>query len=125
MVFSICEWGRHGPWEWAPALGHMWRTGPDIADTWTSLMDTLDRQVELARFAGPDHWNDPDMLEVGNGGMSEDEYRTHMSLWSLLAAPLLAGNDIRSMTPAIKEILTNREVIAINQDKAGKRDKRA
>jgi alpha-galactosidase len=77
-------------------------------------------QNELAQWAKPGHWNDPDMLEIGNGGMSETEYQTHMSLWAILAAPLLAGNDLRSMTPATLRILTNREVIAVNQDKAGK-----
>src|SRR5574337_180961 len=81
-------------------------------------------QDELAPFAGPGYWNDPDMLEIGNGGMSDEEYRTHMSLWSLLAAPLLAGNDLRSMSPAILEILTNREVIAVDQDKAGQQGRR-
>jgi len=82
-------------------------------------------QNELAQWARPGHWNDPDMLEVGNGAMTEDEYRTHMSLWSILAAPLLAGNDLRSMNPAILEILTNREVIAIDQDKDGKQGRQA
>ena len=81
-------------------------------------------QDELAPWAAPGHWNDPDMLEIGNGGMTDDEYRTHMSLWSILAAPLLAGNDLRNMTPAILEILTNREVIAVNQDTDGKQGRR-
>ena len=84
------------------------------------MIENVEKQVPTAAYAGPGHWNDPDMLEIGNGHMTDDEYRTHMSLWSILAAPLLAGNDLRTMTPAIKEILTNREVIAVNQDKAGK-----
>src|SRR5688572_17278304 len=98
MVLSICEWGRNRPWEWAGIVGHLWRTSHDIADTWDSLVDILDRQADLADFAGPDHWNDPDMLEVGNGGMTDAEYRAHFSLWAILAAPLMAGNDVRSMT---------------------------
>jgi alpha-galactosidase len=81
-------------------------------------------QDELAPWAAPGHWNDPDMLEIGNGGMNDDEYKTHMSLWSILAAPMLAGNDLRSMTPAITEILTNREIIAVNQDKDGRQGRR-
>src|SRR5713101_4562655 len=81
-------------------------------------------QNELAQWAKPGHWNDPDMLEIGNGGMSETEYKTHMSLWAILAAPLLAGNDLRSMSPAILAILTNREVIAVDQDKDGKQGTR-
>ena len=124
MVFSICEWGRHRPWEWAPRLGHLWRTGPDIVDTWASLIDTLDRQAQLAPFAGPDHWNDPDMLEVGNGGMTDVEYRTHFSLWAMLAAPLMAGNDVRAMSAATRAILTAPEVIAIDQDPLGRQARR-
>lgn len=124
MVFSICEWGRRRPWEWAPRLGHMWRTGPDIRDTWTSVIDTLDRQAELAPFAGPGHWNDPDMLEVGNGGMTDEEYRTHFSLWAMLAAPLVAGNDVRAMTEETRAILTAPEVIAIDQDALGRQGTR-
>lgn len=119
MVLSICEWGRTRPWEWAPTVGHLWRTCWDIQDTWESLCAVLDRQVGLDPFAGPDHWNDPDMLEVGNGGMTEAEYRAHFSLWAILAAPLMAGNDIRSMSPAIREMLTAPEVLAVDQDPAG------
>ena len=120
MVLSICEWGRHDPWTWSPRLGHMWRTGPDIEDSWASLVDTLDRQVGLHEYAGPDHWNDPDMLEVGNGGMSEEEYRTHFALWAMLAAPLMAGNDVRTMDEATRAILLAPEVIAIDQDPLGR-----
>jgi alpha-galactosidase len=88
------------------------------------MLDILDLQVGLDSFAGPGHWNDPDMLEVGNGGMTTTEYRSHFSLWCILAAPLIAGNDLRSMTPEIKEILTNKEVIAINQDALGREGRR-
>ncbi len=123
-VLSICEWGRHRPWEWAPALGHLWRTGPDIQDTWASVLDALDRQVELHPFAGPDHWNDPDMLEVGNGGMTDDEYRSHFALWAMLAAPLMAGNDLRAMSEPTRATLTAPEVIAIDQDPLGRQARR-
>jgi alpha-galactosidase len=112
-------------WKWgADVGGNAWRTTGDIRDTWDSMTTIGFSQNELALWAGPGHWNDPDMLEIGNGGMTDDEYRTHMSLWSILAAPLLAGNDLRNMTPAVLEILTNREVIAINQDKDGKQGRR-
>ena len=124
MVLSICEWGRNRPWEWAGSVGHLWRTSGDIADRWDSLVDILDRQAGLADFAGPDHWNDPDMLEVGNGGMTDAEYRAHFSLWAILAAPLMAGNDLRSMTDATRAILTAPEVIAVDQDPLGRQGKR-
>jgi alpha-galactosidase len=100
--------------------GNLWRTTGDIRDAWDSMARIGFGQADLAPWAKPGHWNDPDMLEIGNGGMSDAEYRTHMSLWAILAAPLLAGNDLRAMTPAILEILTNREVIAIDQDPLGK-----
>ncbi|MGD8497025.1 MAG: alpha-galactosidase, partial [Gemmatimonadales bacterium] len=119
IFFSICEWGANRPWEWAPALGNSWRTTGDIYDSWQSMTDILDQQVGLARFASRGHWNDPDMLEVGNGGMTDTEYRAHFSLWSLLSAPLLAGNDLRAMSKETKAILTNPEVISVNQDPVG------
>jgi alpha-galactosidase len=124
MVLSISEWSRDQPWEWAGTVGHMWRTTSDIADAWSIITDIADRQVDLHQYAGPDHWNDPDMLEVGNGGMSEDEYRTHFSLWAMLAAPLMAGNDVREMTDATRAILTAPEVIAIDQDPRGAQARR-
>jgi len=137
IVFSICEWGTAKPWLWGQGIGNLWRITGDISDKWTSkkkwsdgtcceygMVDILDLQVGLESFAGPGHWNDPDMLEVGNGGMSIPEYRAHFSLWALLAAPLMAGNDVRSMPPEIKEILTNSEVIAVNQDKLGREGRR-
>jgi alpha-galactosidase len=116
IVFSMCEWGRTQPWTWARGVAHLWRTTGDIQDRWTSFVRLLDQQVGLEKYAGPGGWNDPDMLEVGNGGMTIPEYRAHFSLWCLLSAPLMAGNDIRSMTPEIREILTNKEVIAADQD---------
>ena len=124
MVLSISEWSRDRPWEWAGTVGHMWRTTPDIADTWESVVDIGERQVPLHAFAGPDHWNDPDMLEVGNGGMTEDEQRSHFFLWAMLAAPLMAGNDVRTMSDATRAILTAPEVIAIDQDPLGQQGRR-
>lgn len=120
VVFSLCEWGRSKPWEWAKDVGHLWRTTEDIVDRWDAMISIFDEQKDLAKYAGPGHWNDPDMLEVGNGGMSTEEYRTHFSLWCMLAAPLMAGNDLQNMTKEILGILTNKEMIAINQDTLGK-----
>jgi len=120
IVFSICEWGTSKPWEWAGDVGHLWRTTGDISDSWNSMIDIFDKQKDLARYAGPGKWNDPDMLEVGNGGMTNEEYKTHFSLWCMLASPLMAGNDLQSMTPEIKTILTNKEIIALNQDTLGR-----
>jgi alpha-galactosidase len=119
IVFSICNWGVKAPWSWGPATGNLWRTTGDIDDTYDRMSVIGFSQNGLEKFAGPGHWNDPDMLEVGNGGMKRDEYRTHMALWVLLAAPLLAGNDLRSMTPETKEMLTNPEVLAVDQDAKG------
>ncbi|GAA2387641.1 hypothetical protein GCM10010404_50800 [Nonomuraea africana] len=119
ILLSVCEWGANQPWNWAGELGHMWRTTGDIADRWGSMVAILDQQVGLEKYSGPGRWNDPDMLEVGNGGMTMTEYRSHLSLWALLNAPLIAGNDLRSMSEEVREMLTNREVIAVNQDWAG------
>jgi alpha-galactosidase len=128
IVYSLCQYGRSDVWKWgAKAGGNLWRTTGDISDRWSSL-DRIGfgtavpgqlHQIDIAPFVRVGHWNDPDMLEIGNGGMTLDEYRTHMSLWSMLAAPLLAGNDLRSMTDETKSVLMNREVIAIDQDRAG------
>jgi alpha-galactosidase len=121
IVFSLCEYGMNGVEKWGPDVdGNLWRTTGDIRDEWSSMIGNVEKQVSAAAYAGPGHWNDPDMLEIGNGHMSNDEYRTHMSLWALVAAPLLAGNDIRNMTPATKDILMNEEVIAVDQDPLGK-----
>jgi alpha-galactosidase len=119
IVFSICNWGVKAPWRWGPKTGNLWRTTGDISDKYDSMSLIGFSQNGLQKFAGPGHWNDPDMLEVGNGGMDRDEYRTHMALWVLLAAPLLAGNDLRSLTAETKEMLTNREVLAVDQDSKG------
>lgn len=120
IVYSICEWGVKDPYQWAPAVSQLWRTTGDISDNWNSMINIVDQQVGLNKYASPGHWNDPDMLEVGNGGMTNNEYRTHFSLWAILAAPLIAGNDLLHMTEATRDILTNKEVIAVNQDPAGK-----
>jgi alpha-galactosidase len=126
IVYSLCQYGQNNVGEWGEAVGgNLWRTTGDISDNWRSMSRIgFDQQVGREKFAGPGHWNDPDMLEIGNGGMSDIEYRTHMSLWSLLAAPLLAGNDIRDMSQATKDVLMNKEVIAIDQDKLGQQAKR-
>ena len=128
IVFSICEWGESKPWEWGKGVGHLWRTTPDIRNIYNGelnwgglgIVNIIDRQVDLWKYAGPGHWNDPDMLEVGNPGLTWDENVTHFSMWAMLAAPLMAGNDLRGMPADVKKILTNKEVIAINQDKLGK-----
>jgi alpha-galactosidase len=138
IVLSICEWGKHNPWLWGKEVGgNLWRTTDDIKDKWEgqekwpngdccalSVTAILDKEAELYSYAGPGHWNDPDMLEVGNGGMTDTEYRSHFSLWAMLAAPLIAGNDLRDMRPEIRDILTNKEVIAVDQDPLGSQGRR-
>ncbi len=120
IVYSICEWGENKPWEWAADLGNLWRTTGDINDSWSSMLSIMKQNLPLASAAGPGHWNDPDMLEVGNGGMTDTEYRTHFSMWSVMAAPLLIGSDLRKATPETFDILSNHEVIAVDQDPLGK-----
>jgi len=138
IVLSICEWGTHQPWLWGKeAGGNLWRTTGDIQDRWEGkkewnpgdccsygVADIVNLNADLYSYAGPGHWNDPDMLEVGNGGMSDLEYLSHFSLWAILAAPLIAGNDLRDMRPAIRDILSNKEVIAVDQDPLGKQGRR-
>jgi alpha-galactosidase len=118
IIYSLCEYGRASVWTgWGTKSGgNLWRTTGDISDRWDSMEKIGFSQIKIAEYAKPGHWNDPDMLEIGNGGMTADEYRTHMSLWSLLASPLIAGNDLRTMTDETKSILMNTEVIAIDQD---------
>lgn len=129
IVFSICEWGDNDPWDWAKPIGHLWRTTGDIYNcfdceydhgTWSSwgVLQILDMQDGLRKFAGPGHWNDPDMMEVGNG-MTEAQDRSHFSMWAMLAAPLIAGNDLRNMSETTRKILTNKAVIAVDQDELG------
>ncbi len=132
IVFSICEWGSTKPWLWAGPVGNLWRSTSDIQDCWdckkswggNGVAQILDQMNGLESYAGPGHWNDPDMLEVGNGGMTKEEYRTHFSMWAMFSAPLLAGNDISNMTPDTKEILLNKEVIAVDQDALGQQGRR-
>ena len=126
IVYSLCQYGREHVEQWGAAVGgNLWRTTGDISDRWDKMSSIgFDKQAGLETHAGPGHWNDPDMLEIGNGGMSDDEYRTHLSLWALLAAPLIAGNDLRSMSEPTRAILTNPEVIAVDQDADGKQGKR-
>ncbi len=135
IVFSLCQYGWDAPWEWAPALGgNLWRTTGDVQANWNSIYDIINQNAGLAKYAGPGHWNDPDMLEVGNGQPGRNgevrlltlpENRAHFSMWAMMAAPLLAGNDLPNMKPEIKAILTNKDVIAIDQDKLGKQGTRA
>jgi alpha-galactosidase len=127
IVFSLCEWGSTKPWLWAKDVGNLWRTTGDIVPKWSTqkkddflgVVEILDLQDGLQTYAGPGHWNDPDMLEVGNPGMTPTEYRSHFVMWCILAAPLMAGNDIMHMTDDTRAILTNREMIAIDQDALG------
>jgi alpha-galactosidase len=121
IVYSLCQYGRAGAGEWGNLVGgNLWRTTGDIRDQWQSMAGIGFTQGELAKFTKPGWWPDPDMLEIGNGGMSAAEYRTHLSLWAMIGSPLIAGNDLRNMTPEIHDILTNKDVIAVDQDKAGK-----
>lgn len=121
IVYSLCQYGEFDPWKWgAKVSGNLWRTTGDIEDNWKSMEKIGFSQLAIASYTRPGHWNDPDMLEIGNGGMKADEYRTHMSLWSLLSAPLIAGNDLRTMSDETKSILMNQDVIAIDQDPAAK-----
>ena len=126
MVLSLCQYGWDAVWEWAPGIGgNLWRTTGDIDPHWDRIYAILSQQDGLAKYAGPGHWNDPDMLEVGNGRLSLEENRAHFTMWAMLASPLLAGNDLPNMKPEIKAILTNKDVIAIDQDRLGKQGTRA
>ncbi|MFC4875743.1 glycoside hydrolase family 27 protein [Microbulbifer halophilus] len=129
MLFSICEWGDNRPWEWAEDIGHSWRTTGDIYPCWNcelghgswsswGVLPILDQQDGLRQHAGPGHWNDMDMLEVGNG-MNAQEDIAHFSIWAMLTSPLIAGNDLRKMSRQTRDILTNEAVIAVNQDSLG------
>lgn len=120
IVFSLCQYGFDAVWNWGPKVGgNLWRTTGDIKDNYDRMSVIGFAQAGLSKYAAPGHWNDPDMLEIGNGHMKPDEYRTHMSLWAILAAPLLAGNDLSKMDDMTKSILLNKEVIAVDQDRLG------
>ncbi len=126
IVYGMCQYGWGKVWTWGTQVGgNLWRTTGDISDNYGRMSSIGFREAGLSPYAGPNHWNDPDILEVGNGGMTTDEYRTHMSLWAILAAPLVAGNDLANMTPETKSILMNKEVIAVDQDPLGKQGDRA
>lgn len=121
MVYSLCQYGDDSVWEWGPQVGaNMWRTTGDINSNYDRIVLLALMQTGLSKFAGPGHWNDPDMLEVGNGKLSHDENIAHMTMWAMLASPLLAGNNLTQMSDDVKSILTNRDVIAIDQDTLGK-----
>jgi alpha-galactosidase len=125
IYFSLCQYGWDSVWKWGPTVGgNSWRTTDDIEDNYMSMSNIGFSQAGLSKYAGPGHWNDPDMLEVGNGKMKYNEYLTHMSLWAMLAAPLLAGNDLSQMSAETKSILLNKDVIAIDQDPLGKQGDR-
>jgi alpha-galactosidase len=121
IVFSLCQYGENAPWKWGSQVGgNLWRTTGDIRDSWQSMDGIGFSQLEISAYTRPGHWNDPDMLEIGNGGMNGDEYRTHMSLWAMLAAPLIAGNDLREMSDETKSILMNPDIISVDQDPAAR-----
>jgi alpha-galactosidase len=122
IVYSLCEWGRTDPkvWTWGKDVGNLWRTTGDITDNWAKIVSIIHANEKLAQYAGPGHWNDPDMLEVGNGKLSDTEYRSHFSMWAIMAAPLLIGSDLRKVNAATFTILENRDVIAVDQDPLGK-----
>ncbi len=121
IVYSLCQYGFDSVWEWGAEVGaNLWRTTGDISADYDRIVVIALTQAGLGRYAGPGHWNDPDMLEVGNGKLTHDENLTHMTFWAMLAAPLLAGNNLTLMSDEVRAILTNREVIAIDQDPLGK-----
>jgi len=132
IVFSICEWGSTKPWLWAGPVGNLWRSTPDIQDCWdckrswggNGLVWIIDQMNGIESYSGPEHWNDPDMLEVGNGGMTTTEYRAHFSMWALFSAPLMVGTDVSNMSADTREILLNRAVIAVDQDPLGQQGRR-
>ncbi|KAJ8554031.1 hypothetical protein K7X08_024709 [Anisodus acutangulus] len=124
IFYSLCEWGDDDPASWASSVGNSWRTTGDISDNWDSVTSRADMNDKGAAYAGPGGWNDPDMLEVGNGGMTFGEYRSHFSIWALAKAPLIIGCDLRSMDQTTHGILSNTEVIAVNQDKLGVQGKK-
>ncbi|MFD8499119.1 NPCBM/NEW2 domain-containing protein [Amycolatopsis sp. NPDC059657] len=119
IVFSICEWGENSPWNWAQNVGNSWRTTGDISDNWSSMLGIFKRNLSLAPYAKPGAWNDPDMLEVGNGGMTPAEYRSHFSLWSMMSAPLLIGANLSNISTENFQTLLNKDIIALDQDPRG------
>jgi alpha-galactosidase len=120
ICFSLCNWGIDQPWIWGPTLSNLWRTTSDLQDHWPSVITNFQATVGLHKYAGPGRWNDPDMLEVGNGGMTDAQDQAHFSMWCMLAAPLIAGNDLGAMSAATLATLTNPEAIAVDQDPQGR-----
>lgn len=116
IVLSICEWDRNDPWTWAPKIGQLWRITSDIRDSWESIAWIINAGGRVHAHSAPGQFNDADMLEVGNGAMTDDEYRAHFGMWAMMASPLMAGNDLRNMNESTGAILTNKEVIAVDQD---------
>ncbi|KAJ4709965.1 Alpha-galactosidase [Melia azedarach] len=119
IFFSMCEWGDMRPALWGANMGNSWRTTDDISDSWGSMLKIADMNEVYADRAKPGGWNDPDMLEVGNGGMKYNEYVVHFSIWAISKAPLLLGCDVRNLTKESMQIIGNEEVIAVNQDPLG------
>lgn len=124
IVYSISEYGKHQPWTWAPGIAHMWRTTSDIAPSWGSISHIINSQAEHYKYSGPGAWNDPDMLQVGNGELTDDEVRAHIGMWAMLAAPLMIGTDLDKVSPSILEALSNPDVIAVDQDPLGQQARR-
>ncbi len=119
IFYSICNWGEELPYIWGRSVGNSWRTTGDIQSNYESFVGILDRQTGLSRYAAPGGWNDPDMLEVGNGLMTVDQYQSHFALWAAMKSPLLLGCGLSGMTPSTVKIISNEEVIAVNQDSMG------
>jgi len=124
IVYSISEYGKHQPWTWAPGIAQMWRTTSDILPIWGSIAHIIDTQADLYPYSGPGGWNDPDMLQVGNGNLTDTEVRAHIGMWAMLAAPLMIGTDLDRVSPEVLAALSNPEVIAIDQDKLGRQARR-
>jgi alpha-galactosidase len=120
IVLSMCEWGQTKPWQWAGGVADLWRTGGDIADDWHSVLENLNKNLPPAQYSSPGHWNDPDFLRIGNGAMTDTQYRSQFSLWSVMAAPLLIASDLRNASPETLATVTNADVIAVDQDPLGR-----
>ena len=124
IVYSISDYGESKPWTWAPKVANLWRTTKDIAPNWPSIRGIIDAQAPLAAYAGPGHWNDPDMLQIGNGGLTLEEAKSHFGMWSMLAAPLMLGTNLDTLSPDLLKVVSNNEVIAIDQDPLGRQARR-
>ncbi len=123
ITFSICEWGLNKPYKWGAKAGNLWRTTPDINPNWKWIVMLYKHTAKLYKYAGVGGWNDPDMLEVGNGKLTYEQNKSHFSVWCMLAAPLILGNDLRTVKQDVLDIVTNKNLIAINQDPLGRQAK--